>query len=76
MEASRDHVAVAAPHGSRGAPIAAGGKTMSNSLTLAQCESLQEIKRVIDSIILKLIDRRWTDFVKERATPPGPPARH
>ena len=49
---------------------------MSNSLTLAQCESLQEIKRVIDSIILKLIDRRWTDFVKERATPPGPPARH
>jgi hypothetical protein len=61
---------------------------MRNSLTLAQCESLQEIKRLIDSIILsrveddaiavmvKLIDRRWTDFIKERVTPPEPPAKH
>ena len=54
---------------------------MINSLTLAQCDRLQEIRRLIQSIILtdvdddaiavmmKLVDRRWREFVKERATP-------
>jgi hypothetical protein len=61
---------------------------MSNSLTLAQCDRLQEIRRLIQSIILtdvdddaiaammKLVNRRWREFVKERETPVEAPARH
>jgi hypothetical protein len=61
-------------------------------LTIEQRDDLCEIRRLIETAVLnsdtgavdnealdvlvRLIDRRWQEFVKERGAPPEAPARH
>ncbi len=46
---------------------------------LVRSDSSGEKDKIEDeaiAVMVKLVDRRWTEFVRERAAPPEAPARH